>query len=83
MKTSTKGYKKNSPDVSKPQNIIKGGDITMVGVEFKVLGEDDKGYRTLMYPENNYKFRHATYIVETPMKNIVSKNKFQDLWVTK
>ena len=80
MKTSTKGYLKNSPDVNKPQNIIKGGDITMKGVEFKVSGEDNNGYRKLMYPGNDYKFRHADHVVETPMKNKITKLPFQSLW---
>lgn len=83
MKTSKKGYLKNSPDVNKPQNIIKGGEITMKGVEFKVLGEDDKGYRKLMYPGNDYSFRHASYVTETPMKNKITKQPFQELWGTK
>ena len=48
MKTSKTGYLKNSPDVNKPQNIILGGDITMKGVEFKVLGTDDRGYTKIM-----------------------------------
>jgi len=42
MKFSKKGYLKNSPDVDKPQNIIKGGNITMKGVDFKVLGVEKK-----------------------------------------
>jgi hypothetical protein len=83
MKTSTKGYLKNSPDVNKPRNVIEGGDITMKGVEFKVLGEDDKGYRKLMYPGNDYNFRHAKYVVETPMKNKTTKLPIQELWRTK
>jgi len=43
MKFSKKGYLSNSSDVNKPQNIIKGGNITMKGVDFKVLGVDDRG----------------------------------------
>ena len=37
MKFSKKGYLRNSPDVNKPQNIIKGGHITMKGVDFKCM----------------------------------------------
>jgi len=37
MEFSKKGYLKNSPDVDKPQNIIKGGNITMKGVEMEYL----------------------------------------------
>ncbi len=54
MKTSKKGYLKNSPDVNKPQNIIKGGHITMKGVKFKVLGTGDRGYTQIMYPGYDY-----------------------------
>jgi hypothetical protein len=69
MKTSKKGYLRNSPDVNKPQNIIKGGDITMKGVDFKVHGIDSNGYAKVMTPGNNYKFPNAKYVIETPIKN--------------
>jgi len=39
MKTSKKGYLKNSPDVNKPYNVIEGNKITMKGVEFKDVTE--------------------------------------------
>ncbi len=60
MKTSKKGYLKNSPDVNKPQNIIEGGHITMKGVDFKVLGVDDRGYAEIMSPGDHYQFPAAT-----------------------
>ena len=69
MKTSKKGYLRNSPDVNKPQNIIKGGDITMKGVDFNVHGVDSNGYAKVMTPGNNYKFPNAEYVIETPIKN--------------
>jgi hypothetical protein len=62
------GYLKNSPDVNKSQNVIQGGHITMKGVEFKVLGIDDKGYAKIMYPGYDYIFPHARYVTETPIK---------------
>tara|TARA_Y100000310_G_C20578364_1_gene761661 strand:- start:259 stop:465 length:207 start_codon:yes stop_codon:yes gene_type:complete len=68
MKTSKTGYLKNSKDVSKPSNIIHGGDITMKGVEFKVLGTDDRGYTKVMYPGYDYSFRNAKWVKEIPMK---------------
>ena len=61
MKFSEKGYLKNSPDVNNSQNIIKGGDI-------KVLGTDDRGYTKVMYPGYDYKFPGAKYVIETPIK---------------
>lgn len=64
---STKGYKKDSPDVNKPYNVIPGGNITMKGVEFKVLGTDDRGYTKVMYPGYDYIFPGAKYVVEKKM----------------
>ncbi len=68
MKTSKKGYLKNSPDVNKPFNVIEGGNITMKGVEFKVLGTDDRGYTKVMYPGYDYTFPGAKYVIEKPIK---------------
>ena len=68
MKTSKKGYLKNSPDVNKPLNVIEGGNITMKGVEFKVLGTDDRGYTKVMYPGYDYTFPGAKYIKKKPIK---------------
>ena len=34
IKISKTGYKKNSPDVNNPHNLILSGDITMKDVEF-------------------------------------------------
>jgi len=39
----------------------------MKGVEFKVLGTDDRGYTKVMYPGNDYIFPGAKYVVETPI----------------
>ena len=64
---STKGYKKNSPDVNKPYNVIPGGNITMKGVDFKVIGTDDRGYTKVMYPGYDYIFLGAKYVVEKKM----------------
>ena len=61
---STKGYKKNSPDVNKPYNVIPGGNITMKGVDFKVIGTDDRGYTKVMYPGYDYIFPGAKYVIE-------------------
>ena len=68
MKSTKTGYLKNSPDVNNSTNVIKGGDITMKGVEFKVLGTDDRGYTKVMYPGHDYKFPNAKYVTEKPMK---------------
>jgi hypothetical protein len=62
MKPSKKGYLRNSPDVNKPVNKILGNKITMKGVDFKVLGTDDRGYTKIMYPGYDYTFPGAIYI---------------------
>ena len=66
-KFSTQGYKKNSPDVDNPINIIPSGDITMKNVEFKVRGEDNLGNVKIMEPDENYKFP-GTIVTETKYK---------------
>tara|TARA_R110002012_G_scaffold35412_1_gene101148 strand:- start:54 stop:254 length:201 start_codon:yes stop_codon:yes gene_type:complete len=64
---STQGYKKNSPDVDKPFNIIPSGDITMKGVEFPVKGTDNLGNTKIMQPGKDYKFP-GTIVTETKYK---------------
>lgn len=64
---STKGYKKNSPDVNNPYNIIPSGNITMQDVEFPVFGYDNYGNQQLMYPGNDYQFP-GDYVTEIPLK---------------
>ncbi len=64
---STQGYKKNSPDVNNPINVIPSGDITMKDVEFPVHGIDDLGNEQIMMPETDYTFP-GDYVVETPIK---------------
>ena len=65
---SEKGYLSDSPDVNEHQNIIQGNKITMKGVEFKVLGTDNRGYTKIMYPGYDYTFPGAKYVIETPIK---------------
>tara|TARA_R100000742_G_C4179998_1_gene15443 strand:- start:198 stop:434 length:237 start_codon:yes stop_codon:yes gene_type:complete len=69
MEFSTNGYLRNSSDVDKPNNIICGNKITMKGVDFKVLGVDNRGYTKVMYPGFDYTFPGASYVIETPLKN--------------
>ena len=66
-KYSTQGYKKNSPDVDNPVNIIPSGDITMKGVEFAVKGTDNLGNTKIMKPGKDYKFP-GTIVTETKYK---------------
>jgi len=68
METTKTGYLKDSPDVNNSQNKIMGKNITMKGVEFKVLGVDNNGYAKVMYPGYDYIFPGASYVIETPIK---------------
>lgn len=69
---STQGYKRNSPDVNNPYNVIPSNQITMRGVDFPVLGVDNMGNRRLMEPGNDYTFP-GNYVTEFPIKNMGSK----------
>ena len=64
---SKHGYKRNSPDVNKPVNVINSGDITMKGVDFPVKGKDNKGNVKIMKPGKDYKFP-GNVVKETPIK---------------
>ena len=71
--SSSRGYYllEDSDDLKRYQKSLDGrtNKITMKGVEFKVLGTDDKGYTKVMYPGYDYIFPGARYVVEKPMKN--------------
>jgi hypothetical protein len=67
MNISKTGYLRNSPDINQPQNVIPGNKITMKGVDFKVLGTDNRGYTKVMYPGYDYTFPGARYVVEKPI----------------
>ena len=64
---STQGYKRNSPDVDAPYNMIPSGDITMDNVDFPILGTDNLGNKKLMKPGENYKFP-GDQVLEVPKK---------------
>ena len=68
---STEGYKRNSPDVNKPNNIIMGDPsgtpITMGGVDFAVKGVDNLGNEKIMYPEEEHHFP-GSMVYETPFR---------------
>ena len=68
MKFSKQGYRSDSPDINKSTNIIQGDRISMEGVDFKVLGIDDRGSAKVMYPGYNYYFPHAKWVKEIPLK---------------
>ena len=63
---STQGYKRNSPDVGNPFNVIPSGDITMEGVDFPVQGTDNLGNTKIMQPGKNYKFK-GNSVLEVPI----------------
>ena len=63
---STDGYKRDSPDVNNPFNIINSGNITMKGVDFPVMGMDNLGNQQAMIPGNDYQFP-GDQVFEMPM----------------
>ena len=63
---SMEGYKRNSPDVNNPYNIIPSGNITMEDVDFPVMGTDNLGNSQAMTPGNDYQFP-GDMVFETPM----------------
>jgi len=65
---STEGYRKDSPDVNNPFNIIDSNIISMDDVEFPVRGVDDLGNEQLMMPGFNYKFP-GNKVFEVPEKH--------------
>ena len=65
---STQGYRKDSPDVDNPFNIINSNLISMDDVEFPVRGVDDLGNEQLMMPGFNYKFP-GSKVFEVPEKD--------------
>ena len=64
---STQGYKRNSPDVNNPVNVIPSGNISMNNVDFPVNAQLADGTNHIMYPEQNYQF-DSPYVIETPIK---------------
>jgi hypothetical protein len=63
---SKTGYKRNSPHVRRPMNLIPSGKITMKGVDFPVKGIDNLGNEQMMYPGLDYTFP-GDYVLELPM----------------
>ena len=68
MKFSKKGYLSDSPDKNNSENIIQGNKITMKGVDFPIVGTDNRGYTKIMYPGNDYTFPGAKYVIEKLLK---------------
>ena len=66
MKKSKLGYKRYSPDVNNPYNVIPSGRITMKDVDFPVFGIDNLGNRRMMYPGREYQFP-GNQVFELPM----------------
>jgi hypothetical protein len=46
---------------------IRSNRITMKGVPFKVRGVDNNGNEQMMYPEQEYYFPGAEYVIEYPI----------------
>lgn len=69
MKKSKLGYKRYSPDVNNPYNIIPSGRITMRDVDFPVYGVDDMGNAQMMYPGGEYQFP-GNQVFELPIAQV-------------
>lgn len=76
---STQGYKRNSPDVNRPLNVIPSGRITMQDVDFPVRGVDNLGNEMFMVPGGEYYFP-GDYVVETPMMQRGGQHGGLDRW---
>lgn len=63
---STEGYKKDSPDINNPFNIIPSGNISMKDVDFPVMGIDNLGNKQMMTPGGEYQFP-GDMVFELPM----------------
>jgi LysM repeat protein/peptidoglycan hydrolase-like protein with peptidoglycan-binding domain len=64
---STEGYKRNSPDVNNPYNIIPSSNITMDGVDIPIRGYGNNGMVQDMIPGGgDYNYGNADYVVEIP-----------------
>jgi len=81
MKRSRLGYKRYSPDVNNPYNIIPSNRITMRDVDFPVLGIDDLGNSQMMYPGGEYQFP-GNEVLELPQFGKGGlKQWFDEKWV--
>ncbi len=74
---STEGYKRNSPDVNNPYNVIASANITMDGVDIPVRGYGNNGMIQDMIPGGgDYNYGNADYVVEVPMAQYGIENKY-------
>jgi hypothetical protein len=81
MKKSKLGYKRYSPDVKKPYNVIPSGRITMNDVDFPVYGVDNFGNEQMMYPGGEYQFP-GNEVLEIPEFGSGGlKQWFDEKWV--
>ena len=74
---STEGYKRFSPDVNNPFNIINSRNITMKDVDFPVTGIDNLGNSIMMLPEKEYQFA-GNEVLEIPHKTMESLNPYYE-----
>lgn len=81
MKKSKLGYKRHSPDVNNPYNVIPSGRITMKDVDFPVYGIDNFGNEQMMYPGGEYQFP-GNEVLEIPEFGSGGlKQWFDEKWV--
>jgi len=68
---SRQGYKRDSPYVDRPKNVIQGQPgqptpITMQGVDKTLMGTDEHGNQKIMHPGQEYEFP-GSEVTETPI----------------
>lgn len=73
---STEGYKRNSPDVNNPYNVIPTNRITMKDVDFPIRAISDAGDERIIYPGEEHLFQ-GNYVTEFPLKNMGNKRYAQ------
>ena len=68
--SDNQGQWKHPGDVTK----IDGGNITMKGVNYPVLGISNLGEQKMMYPNKDYQFQGAESVIEYPQLTEKEKN---------
>lgn len=66
---STEGYRRDSPDVDNPYNVIPSNYISMDDVDFPIYAVSNDGEEDILYPGEERIFS-GDYVTEFPLKNM-------------
>ena len=72
---SKTGYKRDSKHKNRDYNVIPSGNITMVDVDFPVVGIDNQGNSKIMEPGNNYTFPGNIVLEKASLYNKIFKKQ--------